>query len=229
MNSRPPFAFAFDNAPKSRIAIFVLKGVLVWLVALVEMGRWLAATSSAPASAKPLEVRMVELVPPPVQIATPFRKSVPNPTDATPQPHPPASREHATQAVATKAITQAPQNITPSASTPVARDAAQTTNTQTSTTSDEKQPAATAAHSIVQPLPALPDDLREQAYQTVATARFAIHVDGSVEVELVKPTPSPRLNPLLLEALRQWRFFPGLQNGQPVESRQDIRVHFNVD
>jgi protein TonB len=86
-----------------------------------------------------------------------------------------------------------------------------------------------AAHAISQPLPELPDDLREQAYQTVATARFAIHVDGSVEVDLIKPTSNPRLNQILLETLRKWRFFPAMQAGHPVESRQDIRVHFNVN
>ncbi|WP_244196063.1 energy transducer TonB [Paraburkholderia susongensis] len=94
-------------------------------------------------------------------------------------------------------------------------------------------PAAAAtsnatARSISQPLPALPDDLREQAYQTVATARFTIHVDGSVDVELIKATPNPRLNQLLLETLRRWRFFPALRDGRPVESTQDVRVHFNV-
>ncbi|MFM0154031.1 energy transducer TonB [Paraburkholderia sediminicola] len=86
-----------------------------------------------------------------------------------------------------------------------------------------------AAHAISQPLPELPDDLREQAYQTVATARFAIHVDGSVQVDLIKPTSNPRLNQILLETLRKWRFFPAMQAGHPIESRQDIRVHFNVN
>ena len=71
-------------------------------------------------------------------------------------------------------------------------------------------------------------EAREQAYQTVATARFTIHVDGSVEVELVKATPWPRLNQLLLETLRRWRFFPALRDGRPIESTQEIRVHFNV-
>ena len=88
--------------------------------------------------------------------------------------------------------------------------------------------ANTAARSISQPLPSLPDDLREQAYRTVATARFTIHADGSVDVELIQPTPNPRLNQLLLDALRRWRFFPALREGRPVESTQDIRVHFNV-
>ncbi|OXC78046.1 TonB protein [Caballeronia sordidicola] len=50
-----------------------------------------------------------------------------------------------------------------------------------------------------------------------------------MDVELLKPTSYPRLNQLLLEALRKWRFFPAMEGGHPVESRQDIRVHFNVD
>jgi len=86
-----------------------------------------------------------------------------------------------------------------------------------------------AAHAIIQPLPSLPDDLRADAFQAVATARFTIHRDGSVDVELIKPTHNPRLNQLLLDALQKWRFFPAMKNGAAVESSQDIRVHFNVD
>lgn len=86
----------------------------------------------------------------------------------------------------------------------------------------------TSAHALVQPLPEIPDDLREFAYQAVALARFTIHTDGTVDVALLKPTQSPRLNQLLLQTLRNWRFFPAMQNGHPVESEQDIRVHFNV-
>ncbi|REG48751.1 TonB family protein [Paraburkholderia sp. BL6669N2] len=84
------------------------------------------------------------------------------------------------------------------------------------------------ARAIAQPLPPVPDELREQAYQTVATARLVIHTDGSVAVELIKPTQYPRLNQIVLETLRSWRFFPAMQDGHPVETRQDIRVHFNV-
>lgn len=89
-------------------------------------------------------------------------------------------------------------------------------------------PSDSAAHSIAQPLPELPDDLREQSYEAVALARFVIHVDGSVGVELIKPTPIPRLNQILLDTLRKWRFFPAMQGGHPVESIQEIRVRFNV-
>ncbi|MFL9918938.1 energy transducer TonB [Paraburkholderia fungorum] len=103
-----------------------------------------------------------------------------------------------------------------------------TSGTRSATSSGDTS-GDTSAHAIAQPLPELPDDLRDQAYQTIATARFMIHADGSVDVELIKPTPNPRLNQILLEALRKWRFFPAMQAGHPVESRQDVRVHFNVN
>jgi len=92
----------------------------------------------------------------------------------------------------------------------------------------EAAPAGSAARIISQPMPALPDDLREDAYQAVAVARFDIHADGTIEVELSKPTQNPHLNALLIEMLRKWRFFPAMQGGHPVESHQDVRVHFNV-
>ncbi|MCP3717579.1 energy transducer TonB [Paraburkholderia sp. CNPSo 3281] len=87
----------------------------------------------------------------------------------------------------------------------------------------------TTAHPLIQPLPVLPDDLRESAYQAIALARFTIHPDGSVDVALVRPTQNPRLNQLLLETLRNWHFFPAMKQGHPVESEQDIRVHFNIE
>ncbi|PQV54544.1 TonB family protein [Paraburkholderia sp. BL21I4N1] len=102
-------------------------------------------------------------------------------------------------------------------------------NEKPNTTATGASTGDTAAHPIAQPLPELPDDLREQAYQTVATARFTIHTDGSIDVNLIKPTPNPRLNQILLEVLHKWRFFPAMQAGHPIESRQDIRVHFNVN
>ncbi|MFC0402316.1 energy transducer TonB [Paraburkholderia rhizosphaerae] len=85
------------------------------------------------------------------------------------------------------------------------------------------------AHAILQPLPSIPDDLREDAFQAIATARFSVHRDGSVDVELIKPTHNPRLNQLLLDALKKWRFFPAMKDGEPIDSTQDVRVHFNVD
>jgi periplasmic protein TonB len=86
----------------------------------------------------------------------------------------------------------------------------------------------TGARVITQPLPEIPDDLREAAYHAIALARFTIHPDGSVDVELLQPTQQPRLNQLLLASLHNWRFFPATENGKPVESHQDVRVHLVV-
>jgi protein TonB len=86
----------------------------------------------------------------------------------------------------------------------------------------------TQARLLSQPIPVLPDDLREQGYQLTAVAHFRIHADGSVDVELTKPTQNPRLNQILLDTLHRWRFFPAMQDGHPVDSDQDVRVHFSV-
>ena len=62
-----------------------------------------------------------------------------------------------------------------------------------------------------------------------ATARFTIAVDGSATVELVKPTQNPRLNRLLLDTLKKWKFMPAIKQGQPVPSVEVmiIRLHVN--
>jgi protein TonB len=95
--------------------------------------------------------------------------------------------------------------------------------------SDAHASGTSAAYATIQPLPVVPDDMREEAYQAVAMARFKIHADGSVDVTLVQPTQNPRLNQILLKTLKGWRFFPSMQDGHPVESSQDVRVHFNVN
>ena len=78
-------------------------------------------------------------------------------------------------------------------------------------------------------MPQLPDDLREDGYQFIAIAHFTIHADGTFDVKLVKPTPNPRLNQILMATLHEWRFVPATEAGRPIESHQDVRVHFNVD
>ncbi len=74
------------------------------------------------------------------------------------------------------------------------------------------------------PLPQIPQDLRVEAFQSEAIARFYIDGAGNVEkVELVKPCANPRLNSLLLKSLRQWKFSPSNKS-----STQDINVKFRV-
>lgn len=78
---------------------------------------------------------------------------------------------------------------------------------------------------LFNPLPQIPDDLREESFMSDALARFYINADGSVaKVELIKPCANPRLNHLLLKSLRKWKFATN-----SIDSTQDIRVHFKVE
>ncbi len=77
---------------------------------------------------------------------------------------------------------------------------------------------------IYQPLPEIPDDLRYEAFNTKAVARFFVLKNGEVfEVKLAKPSASPKLNHLLLKSLRKWKF-PKNEKGFV----QEITVTFKV-
>ena len=80
------------------------------------------------------------------------------------------------------------------------------------------------ARAIFQPLPQIPDDLRREALDVVAVARFRVEPNGAATVELVQPTPNLELNRALLETLKRWRFFPAMQDGRAVASTIDIRI-----
>jgi protein TonB len=247
---------AILDVRRVRLGATFFIGLLAWLVVLAEMlTRLSSSPAPAPAPEPPLDMRMVVVttpqadesksVPPaqssaaaPHSVAHPpvrvelkqLKPSAPavsqrvrpreiEPAAVTPQtPEAPSLFQRSTAA--------SPAVVSPSAATSQANDtegAASKPNAQASSKAGES-----AARAISQPLPDLPDDLREDAYRTEALARFFIHVDGSVDVELVKATPYPRLNQLLLEALHKWRFFPAIEGGHPIESHQDVRVHFNI-
>ncbi len=84
------------------------------------------------------------------------------------------------------------------------------------------------AQAIARPMPQIPDDLRYEAISASALARFHVAADGTATVELVKPTPNPRLNRLLLDTLKNWRFFPAMKDGKPVASTQEIVIKVDV-
>ena len=84
------------------------------------------------------------------------------------------------------------------------------------------------ARAIYAPTPVIPDDLREDAIQTEAVARFKVSFDGVSEVTLEKPTSSPRLNQVILDTLKQWKFFPAVHNGVAIESSFEVRIPISV-
>jgi len=84
------------------------------------------------------------------------------------------------------------------------------------------------AQTVSRPLPVIPDELREEAMSTVATAHFYIAADGSTTVKLAKPTQNPRLNRLLIDALKQWKFSPAMKQGKSIPSEEEIVVRVQV-
>ena len=92
-----------------------------------------------------------------------------------------------------------------------------------------KANALMGAKAIYQPLPQIPDDLRDEAISTIAMARFHISPDGTASVELIKATQNPRINQIILNTLKTWKFFPALQDGKPIPSTQEIKVNVNVN
>ncbi|MGA8864862.1 MAG: hypothetical protein WBM09_04165 [Gallionella sp.] len=85
------------------------------------------------------------------------------------------------------------------------------------------------AQALIHPLPVIPDELRQDAMNETATARFQIAVDGTATVTLVTPTQNPRLNRLLLETLKNWRFMPAIKDGNPVPSVEVMVIRLNVN
>lgn len=170
----------------------------------------------------------VKVLPPPPE---PEPEPVPRLAPARPKPPPPPLKPVKMPRIASKPV--APLPPSPSPPEPVADP----TRTQTaapssppeSPTHSEASGGTSGARAIYQPAPVIPPELRHQAINLVAVVRFAVAADGSATVTLEQPTPDPRLNQVLVNAFRQWRFFPALEQGKPVGSTITLRVPVTVE
>ena len=202
----------------------------VWLAVLWMLGL-LLAREPAPPVQTPIDATLIELPGEPTrapqpQIAPPAPAPRPKPTRAQPRraieqarpvpaPEQTPAREQSSAPPESPAEPAPPPPAAPSAAVqPQRQSAAQT--------------GRTGARALFNPLPQIPDELRERASSAEALARFDIRADGTVSVELVKPTPDPLLNRVILDTLRTWRFFPATENGRPVASTQEIRIRLEV-
>ena len=81
---------------------------------------------------------------------------------------------------------------------------------------------------IYAPAPTIPDDMRDEVLEAVAVARFQVSSNGDFVVSLTKPTDFSRLNDIILETLRTWRFHPASRNGVAIDSDAQIRLLITV-
>ncbi|WP_241974909.1 energy transducer TonB [Paraburkholderia sp. BL17N1] len=237
----------YGNRNGRRVIVAATLAAMVWWFFLSHV-RWLIGSGQPAAPPQAIELQVVELPPAPRTSETPqgnVRR------DAVTASHAAPLAQRQPQVARSSAVHQAPRVLPLPHPAPDAQQGATAARQDAPITPGSKAapaPSDDIAHHgapssaagspatvsqqarlLSQPLPEVPDDLRDQAFQAVAVARFAVHADGTFDVELVKPTQNPRLNQILLATLGQWRFFPAIENGRPVESHQDVRVHFNVN
>lgn len=213
----------------------LMAGFLLWVAIMFVFSRLLSAPETDMTQPPPIDAQIIELPEPkplPQPVVPETRRAEP------PVPPKPIAKETVAPRREPVMVPQAPpvdRPVDQAAERPLAK--ANPAIEPPPAPKPAPQPSATAsagtehmgAKAIYQPLPKIPDDLRDEAISTVAMARFHIKPDGTANVELIKATSNPRINQLILNTLRTWKFFPALQDGKPAASTQDIKVNIDVN
>ena len=211
-----------DN-PWRRLPWTLSIALFIWILGLWGVGLYLENPGQLPLEAKPIDAQFIEL-PPPATIQTlPAKRPLPQPKPPPPPPEPAPLPTEPVQPIPKPEVQE--HEAHPAA--PPIQPAPPTPSIPAPSTTP-LQGIVQGARAIYQPKPKIPDDLREDALTAVAVARFHVAADGTATVELVTPTPNPRLNQVLLDTLKTWRFFPATKNGIPVASMQDLRIYVEV-
>jgi protein TonB len=237
----PGAPFDFDD-PRCRLVWTVPVAVALWFGVLVIFSHFLERTAPPPPELAPVQARIVELPPAgfssgaaapakPAPIAklhpvarphprahppvVNHRRALPKPIapPAPPAPNGTAKQEEAPSTAAAHAKNTGPAGISGG-----------TGNGSGAGLGSD----SAGARAIFAPTPAIPDDLREQPFDAVAVAHFKVAPDGTVEVALIQPTDNPELNGILIDTLKQWRFFPAMRSGVAVRSEFDLRIPISV-
>ncbi len=236
--------------PRLRLAWVIPFSLVCWLVMLNIFAWMLAITKPPHPAVAPADVRIVEL---PIS-AGPRHAATPHGTASTLKPKFPSLRvkprlrserllaplkPHPLRSKTQNAPTPSPLQPSPSETArvsnglhPPAGDRSSHLSAGSTGTTQELSGVGTGssgARAIYAPQPVIPDSLREEAFQTVAVARFKVGYDGRVEVTLVTPTESVQLNEILLDTLKRWRFFPAMKSGVAVDSQFDLRIPISVE
>ncbi len=202
--------FRINDSPWRRLPWTLPGAIVAGLAALWAAAYFTGKPVERLPEPPPIEAQVIEIPPPVASTPPPVEKkaSVTHTPVQHMQPIPATPAVHEEKAPAASPQPASPEAIAlPKPAPPAPAPASNMTG-------------MTGAQAIVKPMPQIPDDLRQEALSTAAIARFHVSIDGTVTVELIKPTPNPRLNRLLLGTLKNWRFFPAMKDGKPVESTQ---------
>lgn len=76
--------------------------------------------------------------------------------------------------------------------------------------------------------PQYSEEARRQRHQGTVVLEAIVRKDGTVEILSVVRGLGYGLDENAIEALRKWRFRPGMRNGEPVDVALNIEVNFNL-
>jgi periplasmic protein TonB len=235
------------DEPARRLLFVIPAAIAIWAMLLGGFSLVLTRTAAPPAELKPIEAQLVE-IPPAVGglqgnggAIHPAAPAIPHPKAAPiVKPHP---VPHLKKAAPLPPVIRSPYGTEKTTNAP---SVGETSGAKAGTATESGASGSTeagegsggssggigtdtvGARAIYAPTPVIPDDLREDVMQTEAVARFKVSFDGSCEVTLEKPTSSPRLNQVLLDALKQWKFFPAVKNGVAINSTFEVRIPISV-
>ncbi len=242
---RPP---ALDD-PWRRLPWLTPSALLLWALLLLGFAVLLRSARQPPESVERLDARLIEIpaAPEPGGLQGDAGAEAPAPAAAPPVPVPPPHVEPkhekappprprvqkpapATVYDSHGAHTAAPAPVEGGAADQAPADGAAVTGGSPGHSGSGGGLGADSigARALYAPVPRIPDDLREEVFETVAVAHFQVTFDGAATVSLSKPTTNPRLNSLLLDTLRQWKFAPAVRNGVAIDSAFDVRIPIAV-
>ena len=229
------------DEPGRRLLWIVPLSIAVWIFLLSIFSLVLTRTKAPPAEeTTPIEARLVE-IPKEVGGLQGNGGALHPAAPAIPKAKPIAKPHPAVHKIApAPPVIRSPDGIEKNTAAPGVEEKPGASEGSTSESSDNSSSDAdegsgggpgtdtVGARAIYAPTPVIPDDLREDVIQTEAVARFNVSFDGVSEVTLEKPTSSPRLNQVLLDTLKLWKFFPAVKNGVAIPSTFEVRIPISV-
>jgi protein TonB len=236
-------AMRLHDDPWRRLPWLAPVSLVIALLSLMGFLRLLAQVPDRPRSPAPLDVGLVELpaseaAPPAITAAPPAAVAPPSPPDpeiVAPAPEEPLPEPMPELKVEAKPPPPRPQKRPPPPrSTERAIEPAPAAAPESRPTVPEAVAPSSpvggsiGARAIFQPMPSIPESLRQRRLDAVAIVVFHVAADGSATVELREATEDPRLNQMLLEGFKRWRFFPALDHDRPIASTIELRVPIAV-
>lgn len=227
------------DEPARRLLWIIPLSIAIWAILLSTFSLILTRTTAPHEDLTPIEARLVEI---PKEVGGlqgnggaihPSAPAIPK-QKAAPKPHPAAQMKKIAPA---PPVVRSPFGTGKSTAAPATEEkpgASAGSEEEDKGEADEGEGSGgpgtdtVGARAIYAPTPEIPDDLRQDAIQTEAVARFNVSFDGTSDVVLEKPTSSPRLNQVLLDTLKQWKFFPAVKNGVAIPSSFEVRIPISV-